>query len=154
MVQFDRLPRMNWSHQIVWLIVWEPPQGQRQPMRGRQEIDRASMSFEILMISDCTWLYLFINLWNADVRCYDCMWHYLIELTHNYNHVKNQSNQYTPKNQINLKPTSTKSMKTGRSQRNSTGTSRKGQLWHYILYIILMVIHWHVENGGWTPEKC
>ena len=117
MVQFDRLPRMNWSHQIVRLIVWEPPQGQRQPMRGRQEIDRASMSFEILMISDCTWLYLFINLWNADVRCYDCMWHYLIELTHNYNHVKNQSNQYTPKNQINLKPTSTKSMKTGRSQR-------------------------------------
>ena len=58
-VQFGRLPiRMNWSHQIVCLIVWEPPQGRRQPMRSRQEIERASTwvlrFWWILIVRDTT----------------------------------------------------------------------------------------------------
>ena len=78
-VQFGRLPiRMNWSHQIVCLIVWEPLQGRRQPMRSRQEIERASTwvlrFWWTLIVHDTTYsLICEMLMWDAMIVC-DTTW--------------------------------------------------------------------------------
>ena len=101
--------------------MWEPPQGQRQPMRGRQEIDRASTWvlkfwwFLILCDPTCS-LICEMLMWDDMI----CMWHYLIELTQIITTtLKTNLINILQKNQINLKPTLTKSTKTGKSQWSS-----------------------------------
>ena len=88
------------------------------------------MSFEILMIPDFMWPYLFINLWNADVGWYDLY----VTLpdwinTNNYNHIKNQSNQYTSKESNKSETYLDKVNEDWKKPMDlspSTGTSRKG----------------------------